>query len=200
MCGADFINQYCFGLIMSASWSSILKRRDERHLFEVRSAIKGAGRTVGFVVGFSDRLILFNVLDMDTFRLNGYSAIRLEDVKDYRDFNKDKFWLNRAARLFKLSPVRPRGILLSSVREFLASVSKRYTLITLHPERVKPDICYIGSLLTMTEATFTIDDLDFNAEWTGSRRLKFTDITRFDFDSGYEKALAASAPKQRKKR
>src|SRR6266576_4180232 len=100
---------------MSTYWRSILRQHYGTHLFEVRSAIKGAGRTMGFVVGFSDDLILFHVLDTDTFILNGYTAIRTEDVKDYRDFNKDEFWQNRAARYFKISPVPPVGISLTSV-------------------------------------------------------------------------------------
>jgi hypothetical protein len=181
---------------MSASWSSILKRRHGKHLFEVRSAIKSAGRTMGFIVGFSDDLILFHVLGTDTFRLNGYTAIRTKDVKDYRDFNKDKFWQNRAAR--QILPVRPAGISLTSVPELLASISKRYPLITIHPERTRPGTCYIGPILSMTEATFTIDNLDCNAEWTGPRRLKFSDVTRIDFGGGYEEALALTAPKRRK--
>jgi len=185
---------------MSSSWRSILKRHHGKHLFEVRSAIKGAGNTVGFVVGFSDDLLLFHVLDTDTFRLNGYSAIRTADMKDYRDFNKDNFWQNRAARHFKLSPVRPAGISLTSVPELLATISERYLLITIHPERSKPGICYIGPLLSMTEATFTIDDLDCNAEWTGPRRFKFSDVTRVDFGGRYQEALAVTAPKRPKRK
>ena len=185
---------------MSISWASILKRQGGKHLFEVRSAIKSAGSTMGFIVGFSEKLILFHVLGTDIFRLNGYSAIRIEDVKEYRDFNKDEFWQNRAVRHFKLSPVRPAGILLNSVPELLATISKRYPLITIHAERTKPDICYIGPLLSMTEATFTIDDLDCNAEWIGSRRLRFADVTRVDFGGGCEEARAVTAPKRRKRK
>jgi len=155
---------------------------------------------MGFVVGFSEDLILFHALGTDTFRLNGYTAIRTEDVRDYRDFNKDEFWQNRAARHFKILPVRPAGISLTSVPELLASISKRYPLITIHPERTRPGICYIGPLLSMTEATFTIDNLDCNGEWSGPRRLKFRDVTRVDFGGGYEEALALTAPKRRKRK
>jgi hypothetical protein len=48
----------------------------------------------------------------------------------------------------------------------------------------------------MAKAAVTIDDLDCNAEWSGPRQLKFSDITRVDFGGGYEKALAATAPKR----
>jgi hypothetical protein len=184
---------------MNASWPSILKRHSGRHLFEVRSRIKGASRTIGFVVDYSEDWILFHVLNTDVFELNGYSVIRCGDVKDYRAFDKSWLWQNRAVHQFKLNPSRPPGILLNSLPALLESIGKRYALITIHPEKVKPDVCYIGPLLSMAKATFTIDDLDQNAEWSGPRRLKFSDVTRVDFGGGYEAALAATAPKRPKR-
>ena len=185
---------------MTASWPSILKRSCGRHLFELESRIKGAGKTIGFVVDFSNSLILVHVLERDAFQLNGYSVIRNEDVKNYRVFDKHDYWQNRAVRYFKLSPVCPPGISLSSVPELIASIAKRYPLITIHPERKKPDVCYIGPLLSMTDATFTIDDLDSTAGWSGPRRVKFIDATRIDFGGGYEEALAATAPRRMKRK
>jgi hypothetical protein len=182
---------------MSTSWPSILKRYNRRHLLEVRSRIKGIGSTVGFVIGYSKELALFHVLDTDMFRLNGYSVIRLDDVKDYRTFDKSQYWQNRAVRRFHLNPVTPAGVLLNSLPELLQSIAKRHPLITFECERTKPNICYIGTLLSMTETTCTIDDLNSNAEWTGPRRLKFADITRISFGDGYSEALAATAPKPR---
>jgi hypothetical protein len=166
----------------------------------VRSRIKGVGRTTGFVVDFSRDLILFHVLDTDAFQLNGYTVIRSEDVKDYRAFDKAKFWQNRAVRRLKLKPASPVGILLTSVPELLQSIGSRYPLISFHPERKQPNVCYIGPLLSMNKTTFTIDDLDSNAEWSGPRRLKFSDVTRIDFGDGYQNALAATAPKRPKRK
>jgi hypothetical protein len=185
---------------MRASWASTLKQHCGRHLFEMESRIKRAGWTMGFVVDYSDSLILFHVLERDTFRLNGYRVIRSEDVRNYRVFDKRKHWLNRAVRSFELAPVRPTGISLSSLPQLLLSIAKQNPLITIHPERKKPDVCYIGPLLSITEATFTIDDLDCNAEWSGPRRIKFSDATRIDFGGGCEKALAATAPKPPKRK
>ena len=87
---------------MSASWPSILKRNSGCHLFEVRSRIKGAGRTMGFVVDYSPDWILFHVLNWDVFRLNGYTAVRSGDVKDYRAFDKAELWQHRAVHQFNL--------------------------------------------------------------------------------------------------
>jgi len=48
----------------------------------------------------------------------------------------------------------------------------------------------------MMEKTFTIEDLNSNGEWSGPRRMKFSDVTRIDFGGGYEEALAVTAPKR----
>lgn len=181
---------------MNARFKSILTMHQMKHLFEVKRVIKGVGSTIGFVVDFSDSLILFHHLGTDTFHLNGYSVIREQDVSEYRFFAKPKYWQFRAVRHSRLRPIRPAGISVASLPELLTSVAKHYPLITLHPERKKPDVCYIGPLISTTDRTFTIADLDCNAEWTGPRRMRFSDVTRIDFDGGYERALAVTAPKR----
>jgi hypothetical protein len=185
---------------MSASWTSILRRHVGRHIFEVRTRIKGTGETIGFVVDFSADLILFHVLDTDVFELNGYSVIHAADVKKYRAFNRSEFWLARAVRRFGLTPVHPSGISLSSLPDLLKSTAERFPLITIHMPKRNPDVCYIGDLLSLDKTTFTIDDLDSRANWTGPRRFRYDDVTRVDFGGGYEKALAATAPMRRRRK
>jgi hypothetical protein len=186
------------GLSMSEPLQSTLERFKIGHLVQVKRRLKDVGTTTGFVVALSDSLILFHTLDMDMFRLNGYTALRDEDISHYRGFTKAEYWQFRAVRRFHLKPVRPVGISVASLPELLMSVSQHYPLITLHPEKKKPDVCYIGSLVSMTEHTFIIEDLDCNGEWSGPRRMKFSDITRVDFGGGYEEALSVTAPKQPK--
>ena len=185
-------------LSMSASVHSILKKAKMGDLFQVKRRLKDIGSTTGFVVDFSDSLVLFHVLETDTFRLNGYTVIRMEDISQYRVFGKAEYWQFRAVKHFHLRPVRPAGISVASLPELLRSVSKHYPLITFHPEKKRPDVCYIGPLVSITERTFTIADLNSNAEWSGSRRMKVSDVTRVDFGGGYEEALAVTAPKRPK--
>jgi hypothetical protein len=181
---------------MSRSWEATLKQIGRRRLVEVDSRIQGAGRTSGFVVDYSSDLILFHVLNTEVFNLNGYSVLRSSDVKRYRAFDKNVYWQSRAIRHLGLKPARPSGIALSSLPELISSISNQYPLITIHPERKKPSVCYIGRLLSLGKAIFTLDDLDCNAEWSGPRRIRYSDATRIDFDGGYERALASMAPKR----
>ena len=115
-------------------------------------------------------------------------------------FDNAEFWQHLAARRLKLKPILPVGIILESIPTLLESISLHYPLMALHPERTKPNVCYIGSLLSVSKATWTIDDLSRNAIWSGPRRLRFNDITRIDFGGGYERALAIAAPKRPKRK
>ena len=157
-------------------------------------------RIVGFIVDASDSLVLFHQLDGDCFQLINHTVIRDKDIKAYRFFDKPKYWQYRAAKKFRLKPKRPAGVSVESLPALLKSINKRYPLLTIHPEKKKPDVCYIGPLLSMTEQTFTIDDLNCNAEWTGPRRMKWKDVTMVDFGGGYDRALAATAPKRPKRK
>jgi len=168
------------------------------HLVEVKRRIKGTSTRVGFVVDFSDELLLFHALEESTFRLNGYIALRDEDISGYRVFDKPKFWLFRAVQHFQLKPVSPTGVSVTSLPDLLRSAARHYPLLTLRPELKKPNVAYIGPLVSMTERTLTIDDLNADCEWTGLRRMKLCDITRVDFGGGYEEALTATAPKRPK--
>ena len=154
------------------------------------------GRTAGFVVDCSDALVLLHALDLDAFRLNGYTVVRYDDISAYRFFDKADYWQFRAVKRFKLVPVRPPNISVVSWPDLITSAGRQYPLLTIHRERLDPDSCAIGPLTAVSAATFTIEDLDCTAEWTGPRRLKFKDVTGVDFGDGYLEALAAVAPKR----
>jgi hypothetical protein len=179
---------------MSASLSKVLGEHGLTHLAQFKRSSRGMSRVTGFVVACSNELILLHCLDLDLFRLNGYSTIRVKDVSHYRFFDSSDCWQFRAAKLFRLVPKRPRCRKLAGVQEFLGSHIGEERLVTLHTEGLKRDACYIGPVVSVKEKTVTIEDLNCNAEWTGPRRLKLKDITKIEFGGGYEKALAKTAP------
>jgi len=168
-----------------------------KHLLQVKRSHKNLCKISGFVVDVSESLILLQRCDWDTFQLNGYSVIRNDEVAGYRFFDKKQWWQFRAVQHFKLIPKAPAGISVSSLPTLLESVAKIFPLVTIHQEKINAKVCYIGKLTAMRRKTFTIEDLNCNAEWTGSRRLKFSDVTLVDFGGGYENALAVTAPNQK---
>ena len=185
---------------MGLRFQSIFKKHQLKHLVELKRGSKGLDRITGFIVDFSDSLVLLHCLNWDTFRLNGYTVIREDDISHYRFFDKPAYWQFRAAKLLRFSPGQPTGVSIGSFHEFLTSVAKRFPLVMFHPERTKPETCYVGSVSSVTDRTVVLDDLSSSAEWTGPRRLKLADITKVDFGGGYEESLAMTVPARTKQK
>jgi len=184
---------------MNAPFRSILKKSEIGQLFEVKRSIKDVGTLRGFLVASSDSLLLFHRLDSEVFQLNGYTVIRDEDISRYRVLTAGS-WEARALSHYRIKPKCPTGISIVSFPELLKSVAAHYPLMVFHPEKRKPDVCYIGPLVSMTERTFTIEDLNSDGKWSGPRRMRFGDISRIDFGGGYESALAVTAPNRTRSR
>lgn len=174
-------------------------KKHRGHLFQVKRRLHDC-KISGFVIDASDSLILIHQFDWDYFGTFNYTVIRDRDITAYRFFDKPEYWAYRAVRKFRLKPVRPSGISIDSLPELLKSINKKYPLLTIHPEKKKPGVCYIGPLLSISKQGFTIDDLNSDGKWTGPRQMKWKDVTRVDFGGGYERALAATAPKRPKRK
>ena len=142
----------------------------------------------GFVLDYSDDLTLLNVLD-NNFYLNGFTVVRNSDITRYRAYDKDDYFLNMALRLKSIKPARKPKIDLANWAAVLLSAQKLFPLLTIHREAISNKVCYIGKLVTVTEKTFTLYQIDSDANWGRAQRRKFTDLTKIDFGGGYEDAL-----------
>lgn len=164
-----------------------------------RPAVSYADR--GFIVDFSDSLILLHNFCPDCFRLNGYTAIRTADVRNYRVFGERSAYPFKAIQHNKVKPEPTPEISLVTLPDLLTSVCNAYPLVTIHRELIFPDECFIGRLAAMTPKTFTLYLLNPEAKWVGTMRFRFSDVTRVDFGGGYEASLmlcASESPKIRR--
>lgn len=177
---------------MEASLLSMLRRGRMKKIFEIDRAIKDVPTLRGFIVDFSEELLLLHQLDVDTFSLNGYTAVQIRDVKRYGEATRGN-WYYKAASHFGVTPAHPERIELDSLSALVRSVAQRHPLITLHPERKNPDICYVGHLSSIELKRFSIHDLNSNCLWAGQRSLKFADISRIDFADRYSQGLWVAA-------
>jgi hypothetical protein len=87
------------------------------------------------------------------------------------------------------------GISLASIPELLASVAKRYPLLSVHHESRERHVTYVGPIISLGKRTFTIEDASYYGEWTGARRMRYEDVTCVCFDGGYLRASAMTAHK-----
>ena len=145
-------------------------------------------KLLGFVLDYSDSLTLLNVLK-DDFYLNGFTVIRNSDITKYRAYDKDDYFLNMALRLKSIKPARKPKIDLTKWASVLQTAQKRFPLITIHRETISNKVCYIGKLISVSEKTFSLYDIDSSANWDRPYRRKLADLTKVDFGGGYEDAL-----------
>jgi hypothetical protein len=152
----------------------------------------------GVVVDFSDRLILINRFEWDPFIFNGYSIFRDCDVEQYRFFSRPTDWRKRAIDKLGIKHNSFPDLCLTDWTSCITSIADNYPLMTVHIELKDPDICFIGFPLKVSSKEIVLDDLSSNCEWWKKpKRLKLNQITRIDFDGGYERALAVTARTRR---
>ena len=185
---------------MSPEWRRLLSKHRGKTLVELCRRPKIQERIAGFVVGFSESLILLHRLDWNTFTLDGYTVLRDSDVESKRFFTRESYWQHKAVKKLMLRPKALSGLTLGSWPEAINSISEQFPLIHVESEIARPDVAYIGVPLKFTPKLLVLDDIDCNAEWSGPRNLPLSQITRVDFGGGYERALALTAPKRRQKR
>jgi len=179
---------------MPTSLQRDLKKK-QRHMVQlIRSAV-GMSNVYGFVVDANDDLLLVHFFDSEAFCLTGYEVLRQRDIRSYCFFDDPRYWRFRALRRLKIRPTAPVGISLASIQELLASVTKRYPLLSVHHESRDRHVTYVGPIISMGKRTFTIEDANYYGEWTGPRRTRYEDVTRVCFDSGYLRASALAAHK-----
>jgi hypothetical protein len=183
---------------MHGKFKALLKRcQDKKILIEFDRRPQIAERIAGFVLDFNDSWILLHLLDWNTFTLNGYIAIRVQDIKRQRVFDTNGCWQSKATKANKLKPVDP-GVSIASLEEAIRSICKEFPVITIEKELVVGDACWIGRPAEFTANTITIHDLNTSAEWIGKTKFNLKDITRLAFGGGYETALACSAKASRR--
>jgi hypothetical protein len=146
----------------------------------------------GYVVDATDRHVLLHLVG-DDIRLAGYAILRVDDITEVKcDFDNCQF-IQKALHLRRMTPERPVLIDLKSIETILASVSEHYSLMIVHREAVDQQEFSIGELESIGDKTFALREIDRDAKWVGSKRIRFDEVTRIEFDGGYETALAQVA-------
>jgi hypothetical protein len=145
-----------------------------------------------FVLGWGPELTLVQTFNTDFFQLGGYTVFRNSDVRRWREIAEEDF-LARAAAHNKVCPSRPKLANMGSMRELVASAGASFSLIAIHRERIKKDVCYIGKLVRVTQRAVTIQSITPQAEWEGEETYQLKDITLLEFGGVYENLLSALA-------
>ena len=146
----------------------------------------------GFVVGISETLVLFHVLNSGTMHLNGYTAIRLKDILECTE--DDTF----APAALKLMGERPRpqpDLLLVDLPGLLSSVGAHFPLMEIFQEKTGGSF-YIGRMVRFGKKKVHFQAVSRGGEWGELVKFACRDISRIDFGDGYDQALWLVARRQ----
>lgn len=146
----------------------------------------------GYVVDSNDQYVLLHIVD-DRVELDGYVLLRIEDITEVQcEFDNYRF-IEKALAIRKQEPERPVLIDLTSLVTALSSIDDIFPLLVVHREVVTDDRCWVGSIESLNDKTFTMREMNPDAKWSGSKRIRFDEVTRVEFNGGYETALAQVA-------
>nr|HEV7953831.1 hypothetical protein [Candidatus Acidoferrales bacterium] len=77
-----------------------------------------------------------------------------------------------------------------SIEELLLSASRAFPLVTIHREKVDPDVCWIGRVVGIDRGRVSLLEIRPGAEWDDSpSKYRLREITQVNFGNDYENAL-----------
>jgi hypothetical protein len=160
-------------------------------LIRIDRRIKKADRLEGYLVGLGKRWALLHLVSHDWF-LNGYTAIRIRDVKRVRRWDEGSEFPARALAHFGQTALPVCGIELDSTRSLIESTAQRSPLVTIFTEYRRPDVCYIGKPVAMGRRKLRMVQIDPGAVWRRKpTKWDLREVSRVEFGGRYEQALAA---------
>jgi hypothetical protein len=159
-----------------------------------------SGRFVRFYRRFEDSSIRGYVLDVgpeffllslvsDRVRFDGFECFRISDVRNLRSDPYAKFAETALKKRGEHKPKKP-SINITNVGALLVSASRVFPLVTIHRERIEPDICHIGRVLNVGDDCLSLLEIGPDAQWDDSAtEYRIREITRVNFGGDYEDAL-----------
>ena len=144
--------------------------------------------TTGYVVGVGVDLFLLVHID-HSIRFDGFHVCRNRDVRRLRAEPNADFKRTALRRRRDRRPVKPR-LRLDGFRELLRSAGRHFPLVTIHRERVDPDICHIGAVVDVGDRRVILREIRPDGTWCHELDdYALREITRVDFGGAYEDAL-----------
>ena len=147
------------------------------------------GTFEGYVLDVGPQFFLLAVVRED-MRFDGFSCLRIADVRRLQAPAKYAAFAEAALRKRGEYLAEKPTIDLSNISNLLRSADVLFPLITIHRERVDPDVCHIGRVATINNSTVSLLEIGPDAAWDSELcSYKLREITRVDFGGGYEEAL-----------
>ncbi|MFC8732859.1 hypothetical protein ACFT5B_10400 [Luteimicrobium sp. NPDC057192] len=169
------------------------RARDERLVVGARRWIRGADYLEGFVVGIGKRWVALAKLD-SRVSFDGWTLLRLKDIQAVTLEPDPDCFTVKALRARSEWPPPSADVELDDLRGAATAAAAVAPTTSVFVEFDRPDICYIGSLVSVDDKGLRLLEVDTQAEWRRKpRSIDRDDVTRIDFGGRYEEALALVA-------
>jgi hypothetical protein len=172
---------------VSRTASRLVRLMHKRQLVRfTRSFEQGFAR--GYVLDVGPKFFLL-APESDQMRFDGFSCFRIADVKNLR---RDPYATFEEAAFRKLREPRPKKprVSITAIEELLVSANMAFPLVTIHREKVDPDVCWIGKIEGIRQGQVSLLEIGPDAKWDRkATSYKMSEITCIEFGGEYERAL-----------
>jgi len=142
----------------------------------------------GYVQAIGAQFFLVAVVS-DRIWFDGFECFRITDVRNLKPDPYVQFIETALKKRRQRIPKRPR-IDLVSIENLLATTNREFPLVTIHRERIDPDICQIGRIVSIDHGNVYLLEIGPGAIWQETPdTYRLRDITRVSFGADYENAL-----------
>ena len=142
----------------------------------------------GYVLDIGPKFFLLALVS-DRIWFDGFECFRISDVRDIRLDPYLAFAESALKRRGERVPKKPR-LSLSNLNELLLTANLAFPLVTIHREKVAPDVCHIGHVVEITRGRISLKEINPDATWVDAPTIyRLDEITRVNFGGDYENAL-----------
>jgi len=121
--------------------------------------------------------------------MDGFQCYRISDIKTMTPEPYAEFAEAALKKRGERKQKKPR-VSLASIEKLLCSANCAFPLVTIHREKIKPNVCWIGQVVQVRRGRLSLLEIGPDAKWDEEpTEYKVDEITRVDFGGGYEDAL-----------
>jgi hypothetical protein len=160
------------------------------------------GSVKGYVIDIGPQFFLVALVS-DGIRFNGFQCFRLSDVRRLQVPSKYSAFAEAALKKRAERVPKKPHVVITSLPKLLLTANRAFPLVTIHRERVDPDVCQIGHVVDLRNGRVTMLEIGPDAVWDDKpETYPLNEITRVDFGGDYEDALhlVGGLPKTNKRR
>ena len=142
----------------------------------------------GYVLAIGPKFFLLALVS-DRIWFDGFEYFRINDISNLKP---DPYAPFAEAALRKRRERRPKmpRVNVKDVAKLLFSASRAFPLVTIHCERVDPDVCWIGHMLRIENERVSLLEINPDGTWDKEpNEYRINEITRVNFGGDYEDAL-----------